>query len=85
MIRAQGSGTVFRLDRIASGFERRRIHKCSARGVIAEGEILRKVNGKELTKMAYRHDAMLPSTPSRRIRPWKSAAPKCARKVAKNR
>ena len=35
--------------------------------------------------MAYRNDAMLPSTPSRRIRPWKSAAPKCARKVAKNR
>jgi hypothetical protein len=33
----------------------------------------------------YRHDAMLPNTPSRRIRPWKSAAPKCARKVAKNR
>jgi hypothetical protein len=44
-----------------------------------------RLDGKEFTKMAYRHDAMLPSTPSRRIRPWKSAAPKCARKVAKNR
>jgi hypothetical protein len=42
-------------------------------------------SGKELIKMVYRHDAMLPSTPSRRIRPWKSAAPKCTRKAAKNR
>jgi hypothetical protein len=32
-------------------------------------------NGKELTKMAYRQDAILLSTPSHRIRPWKSAAP----------
>jgi hypothetical protein len=32
-----------------------------------------------------RHDAMLSNTPSRRIRPWKSAAPKWARNVKKSK
>jgi hypothetical protein len=32
-----------------------------------------------------RHDAILSNTPSRRIRPWKRAAPKWARNVKKSK